>query len=106
MSARFSGLIDRLHRVGSTRLSDAMGKFISSAGPVVENIKFLIDRNLQLEGAGDIFSTSAVGISWYRESLQNADRGDVFEIGAERFMVERVILDDGHMVTAACMVQP
>lgn len=106
MEGRLSRMMQRLHRVGSNRLADAIGSFQTTGQPLVEGLTLLVDRNLEMEGAGGRFPSQAVGISWYKTDLATADRGDLFIIGSEQLLVEKLIADDGHMLTAACMVQP
>lgn len=106
MEGRLSRMMQRLHRVGSNRLADAIGNFQAIGQPLVEGLSLLVDRNLEMQGADGRFSTSAVGISWYKTDLATANSGDLFIIGSEQLLVEKLIADDGHMLTAACMVQP
>ena len=41
-------------------------------------------------------------ISWRKIDLPGASRGDVCIVGGQRFMVEEMVADDGHILTAAC----
>lgn len=106
MEGRLSRMMQRMHRVGSKRLADAIGNFQAAGQPLLEGIQLHIDRNLDMVGAEERFQTSAVGVSFYKCELATANSGDLFIIGAERLLVEKIIADDGHMLTAACMVQP
>ncbi|MCY1561184.1 hypothetical protein D9M68_984110 [compost metagenome] len=69
-------------------------------------IQVIIDRNLLQSGAEGVFRSDAVGVTWRREELAKAERGGFFLFGAERFLVEDIIADDGYMITAACMGAP
>jgi hypothetical protein len=72
--------------------------------PLVYGIEVLIDHNLQRVGAEGLFRSDAVGITWKKRDLPAAVRGGIFEYCGRRYRVEDVIEDDGHMITAACMV--
>lgn len=106
MDTRFSRSLARLHRVSATRLADAIGCYQQLDQAPVEGIPLQIDRDVDLTGAGDAFAGCSVAITWQRSALCAASRGGVFVVGAERFTVERLITDDGHMIAAACMVAP
>lgn len=99
MLARFAKAQARLHRICADRLADSIGSFQSPGCQPVHDLKLLIDRNLQYAGADGTFMTDAIGITFFCTDLKSADRGDVFEVGCERFLVERVIEDDGHAIT-------
>lgn len=102
MSAgRFARALGRLHQVTHRRLSDAVGNFRPTEGPPVEKMDLQVDRNLAYEGAEGRFITDQVGITWLAADLRSAARGDTFEIGCERFLVEKLIADDGYAITAA-----
>ena len=74
--------------------------------PPVYGIEVLIDHNLQRVGPDGLFRSDAVGITWKKRDLASVTRGGIFRHGCKRYCVEDVIEDDGHMVTAACMVNP
>jgi hypothetical protein len=105
MSLPFARGLDRLHRLGSRRLADSIGTFQAQGCAPVPGLDLQIDRNLEMEGAGGRFMTNVIGISWHASALASAKAGDLFVVGAERFIVEKLLADDGHMITAACMVQ-
>lgn len=100
-TGRFARSLGRLHQVTHRRLSDAVGDFLPTEGPPVEKMDLQVDRNLAYEGADGRILTSQVGITWLSADLNTAERGDIFVIGCERFMVEKLIADDGHAITAA-----
>lgn len=104
MAGRFARAQARLHRVCADRLSDAIGSFHSPGCQSVEDIPLMIDRNLQFAGAEGTFQTSSVGVTFKCSVVPSVAVGDHFQVGCERFLVERVIEDDGHMITAQTMV--
>lgn len=104
MDGRFSRALGRLHSMASVRLSDSTGSY-SFGSTLVSDISLMVDRNLQREGPEGTFLTGAVGISWPASQLAGAERGAVFEVGGERFIIDDMIADDGYYLTAACMVQ-
>lgn len=98
---------DRLHRRVTATFKDGLATYTGPNGePPVSDISVIIDRNLMQNGPEGIFKSDAVGLSWRVVELCRATRGGVFTVGAERFTVEEAITDDGHMITAACMVTP
>lgn len=100
-AGRFARALGRLHQVAHRRLADAVGDFRPKEGPPVEKLDLQVDRNLAYEGADGRVISNLVGITWLASDLKSADRGDIFVIGCERFLVERLIADDGHAITAA-----
>ncbi|MCY1187678.1 hypothetical protein D9M73_286900 [compost metagenome] len=66
-------------------------------------IELIIDHDLGLSGPEGFLLADAVAITWRRAALACAERGGVFTVGGTRYVVEKVIADDGHMVIAACM---
>lgn len=105
MTSRFARAQTRLHRVCADRLSDAVGTFLSPGCTPITDLPLMVDRNLEYVGPDGSFMSDVVGITFNRADLASAERGDVFTIGCERFVVEKLISDDGHMITAATMVQ-
>lgn len=105
MDGRFSRALGRLHSMAAARLSDLTGSY-SFGATVVTDLPLMIDRNLQHEGPEGTFLTDAVGISWPASQMASAERGGVFEVGSDRFIIDDLIADDGHYLTASCMVQP
>ena len=98
---------DRMHARVVAKLKDGSAQYRDASGTVIaESVQVLIDRNLMQNGAEGMFRSEAVGFTWRHSELASAQRGGVFVFGAEQFVVEDVIADDGHMLTAACMVQP
>lgn len=104
MGGRFSRALARLHGTASARLADAIGTYQNGQQAPVGDLDLMLDRGVQLEGANEAFLASTVAITWAVAQMPRAERGGVFAVGLERFTVEQVIADDGHMITAACMV--
>ena len=105
MAGRFARAQARLHRVCVDRLSDSIGSFHAPGCQPIEDIPLMIDRNLQYAGADGAFITDAVGVTFECKDVTSVSVGDHFQVGCELFVIERVIEDDGHMITAQTMVQ-
>ena len=105
MSSAFGRMAERLHRIGTGRLNDALGSYTPPGGTTVCGLDLIVDRDLMQSGPEGMFRSDAVGVSWRKSQLSTAARGGIFSFGGDRLVVESVIADDGHMVTAACMVQ-
>ena len=104
MKSRFAKAQARLHRVCVDRLSDAVGTFVSEGRAPVHGLALMVDRNLEYATPDGLMQSELIGITFHRSDLASADRGDIFQIGDERFTVEKLVADDGHMITAATMV--
>ncbi|MDH1055303.1 hypothetical protein [Aquipseudomonas alcaligenes] len=106
--AGFGELVDDLDTLVMKSLSDGAATYRPpqiGAGEK-KGIPVIIDRNLEVAGAGEVFQTSLVGVTWRCACLKSVEAGGVFLFGSERLLVQRVIADDGDWMTAACMVQP
>lgn len=104
---RFGSMVARMDARIQARLGNGTAQYTGKAGaPVVADIEVIVDHNLMQNGPDGLFRSNAVGITWRKEQLQQAERGGVFLFGAASYLIEDTISDDGHMVTAACMVQP
>ncbi len=98
---------DRMHQRVVARLKDGCAQYTGPSGaPVVAGVEVIVDQNLMQNGPDGVFRSKAVGITWRKEQLDHAERGGVFVFGGVSYLVEETISDDGHMLTAACMVQP
>ena len=98
---------DRMHERVVAHLNDGCAQYQGPDGtPAQSGVTVIIDRNLMQNGPEGVFRSDAVGVSWRKCQLATAERGGFFSYCGERLVVEDVIADDGHMVTAACMVQP
>lgn len=103
----WAAMRDRMHRHVVATLNDGIAQYQARAGdPVLSGLTVIIDRNLMQNGPDGVFRSNAVGVTWHKCQLAEVERGGVFTYGSERLVVEDTISDDGHMVTAACMVQP
>lgn len=87
-------------------LNDGSGDYRDANGRVALGIELIIDRNLQHAGPDGVFLSTAVGITCRNAQVGAVNRGGLFVIGSDRFVVETIIADDGHMLTAACMESP
>lgn len=98
---------DRMHSRVVAHLKDGAAQYTAPAGgAVVSGVEVIIDHNLMQNGPEGVFRSDAVGITWRKAQLAAAQRGGVFAFGDAAYVVEETITDDGHMITAACMVQP
>ncbi len=98
---------DRMHQRVVARLKDGFAQYTGPSGaPVVAGIEVLVDYNLMQNGPHGTFRSEAAGITWRKVQLAHAERGGVFVLAGVSFLVEETINADGHMITAACMVQP
>lgn len=102
----FARRLKKTYRLCASRLATDIGSFQSPGQPPVEDLPLRVTRNLEMVGPEGQFLTDMVGITFFREDLATASRGDIFRIGPERFMVEKLIADDGSNITAATMVHP
>lgn len=103
----FADLTDDMDDMIMSSLNDGEGDYFDSAGiPVAQGIELIIDRNLQHAGPDGVFLSTAVGITCRNAQVGAVNRGGLFVIGSDRFVVETIIADDGHMLTAACMESP
>lgn len=88
-------------------LNDGRATYQDLAGSCLAGeVEVLVDYNLQRVGAEGVFITEQVGITWRKAELPGAGRGGVFTYSGKRYLVEEIIANDGHMITAACMVTP
>jgi hypothetical protein len=98
---------DRMHERVVAHLNDGCAQYQGPGGaPAQSGVTVIIDRNLMQNGPEGMFRSDAVGVSWRKCQLATVERGGIFTYCGERLLVADVIADDGHMVTAACMVQP
>ena len=105
--AGFGALIARMDAAIMKALNDGTGDYFESAGmPVAQGIELIVDHNLERAGAGGVFLSDAVGITWNKADLAGVIRGGYFVFDSVSYIVEDTIADDGHMATAVCMVQP
>lgn len=95
---------DRMHSRVAAVLNDGCAQYQSPDGLLVVPLtEVMIDRNLMQNGPDGMFRSDATGVTWRKQLLGNAARGGVITFGAERWIVEEIVADDGHFVTAACM---
>ena len=104
MDGRFSRALARLNSVGASRLADSIGTYQPAVGALVPDLQLQIDRNIQLAGADERFQVGLVAITCAKSELGAVARGGVFSAGAESWTVSEILSDDGHFITAACMV--
>ncbi len=107
MKGRFATALARMHCIGARRLADSVGRYLEPGKPPVEGLQLQVDRNLVRTGPDGLFRSGQVGITWLKRDLPTvALRVGVFEVDGQRLLIEDIDDDDGHMITAACMVTP
>lgn len=104
MSTRFGRAMERLHRVGSERLHDSAGDYQAAGCAPVKGIQLTIERDLRELGAEDAFLADAVLLEFNVSQLSAVERGGMFIVGCQRFIVERPVNNDGHRLLVLCMV--
>lgn len=87
-------------------LHDSLGELHQAGKPLRCGLQLIVDHNLQRVGAEGLFASDAVGISCRVAQVGDVRRGDIFVVGRKRYTVEDVIRNDGHVISAACMVTP
>lgn len=97
----FGRALDRLHQVGLTRLADGCGSYQEDGRAPVRNLELIVDRNLAQETAEGVIQTQMVGITYRVDQLPHATRGGVFHLGAQRYLVQDFVSDDGRLATVA-----
>lgn len=103
--AGFGDLVDDMDAMLMSSLNDGACDYLGPQGESpAYGIEVIIDHNLQRVGPDGLFRTDAVGITWKKRDLPAAVRGGIFKQGCKRYCLEDLIEDDGHMITAACMV--
>lgn len=106
MLGRFNKVMERLHRVGSQRLADSVGTYTEPGRLPVCGIPLQTDQNLLINGAEGLMRSNQTAVGWYKTDLPAvALRRGIFEVNGKRLLIEDIIEDDGHMITAACMEQ-
>lgn len=102
----FAQGIKRLHELcANTFAEDGLGTFHTPGQSPVEDLPLIVDRNLDYAGPEGSFMSDLVGITFNTADLRTATRGDIFVIAGERFVVEKLLSDNGYVITAATMVQ-
>lgn len=103
----WASMRDRMLNQAVSTFKDGAAQYTGPGGsPAASGVSVIIDRNLMQSGAEGMFRSDAVGVSWRKPELAAVARGGVFTVAGESFTVEDIIADDGHMITAACMVTP
>lgn len=88
-------------------LNDGRGDYLSATGELLASgLELILDRNVERTGPDGCFVSVPVAIAWRKAELPGVARGGRFLVGAQAFVVEAVIGDDGHLLTAACLEAP
>lgn len=100
----FGALVDNMDAAITASLSDGAADYLDAAGlPAASGVEVLIDREAQHAGPDGLFVVVPISISWRKAQLAAPARGGRFVVGNATYIVEDIIADDGHMLTAACM---
>ena len=107
MHGRFAKAMERLHRVGSLRLADSVGKYLEPGRPPVCGIPLQVDQNPLVNGAEGLLRSNQTAVGWKASDLPcYTVRQGVFEVNGKRLLIEDIVENDGHWIVAACMEQP
>ncbi len=102
----FAELTDEMDAMIMASLGDGAGDYQHQDGQVIRNVELIIDHNLQINGPEGLYRSDVVGITWQRQAIPcSVGRGGIFVYRKRRYLVEDILVDDGHMATAACMEQ-
>lgn len=106
MEARFARSLERLHRVGSSRLADSIGSYQPLEGQASKPIPLQVTRDVEMAGPNGSVVGVPIAVGFWRKDLAEVERGGVFLVGADcagqRLIVEEIVMDDGYMLTVAC----
>lgn len=106
MHGRFARAMERLHRVGSHRLADSVGRYLEPGRPPVCGLALQTDQNVLVNGPEGLLRSNQTAVGWKASELPKyAVRAGVFEVNGKRLLIEDIIEDDGHWIVAACMEQ-
>ena len=102
MHSRFARVMDRLHRVGSSRLADTTAKYLSARGEVLAcDLPVQVDRNVDAMEFGLGATGRVTTITVRKALLAPFDRKGSFLLGCEKWHITKdgIAADDGHMIT-------
>lgn len=105
MNSRFNNAMARCDRVISCRLNDHTGSYSGMTGQRITGLALMISRSIELSGALEVFPAGQIVITVLKEKLSNTriQRGDFFEIGNDRHIVQEPVKDDGAFISFLCM---
>lgn len=104
--AGFGDCIADMDAMIMASLGDGAGDYQHQDGQVIRNVELIIDHNLQINGPEGLYRSDVVGITWQQQAIPcSVGRGGIFVYRKRRYLVEDILVDDGHMATAACMEQ-
>lgn len=100
----FGALVDDMDAAIIASLNDGTADYAAATGiPVAAGITVIIERNLERVGADGMFIAIPLAVTWRKSALDYGARGGVFTFQRCRYVVEEIVSDDGHWITAACM---
>lgn len=100
MSTRFGRAMERLHRVGMSRLADSVGDYISNTGAVLAaDLELQVDRDVERVDMVREAYDRATTVTVQRSQLQPFDRKGGFVIAGQTWHIDGIASDDGHLIT-------
>lgn len=84
------------------KLNDGCAQYLVTGQPP-KPVTVMVERNMVQNGPEGLFRSESTGFTWRKIELDTATRGATFKFAGCRYVVEEVVSDDGHFVTAACM---
>lgn len=84
------------------KLNDGCAQYLVTGQPP-KTVTVMVERNMVQNSPEGLFRSESTGFTWRKIELDTATRGATFKFAGCRYVVEEVVSDDGHFVTAACM---
>ena len=105
MNSRFSRAMARADRVIDCQLNDHAGTYLDAAGQRIAGLALMLDRSIELSGAMEIFPAGQIVITTLKEKLNSTrvQRGELFEVGNSRYIVQETLKDDGAFISFLCL---
>lgn len=102
----FGALVDDMDVAIMATLNDGTATYADATGTTVATgVTVIVERNLERVGADGMFIATPLAVTWRKAELASGVRGGIFVLNRCRYVVEEVVSDDGHLITAACMEQ-
>jgi hypothetical protein len=100
----FSKAHQRMNRIVATRLTDGTGSFTAADGTRIGCLQLAVDSRFEMSGVVETLTGNIKAVSVPKPQLQGVTpvRGDWFELGGKRYLVEDTLSDDHHFPVFAC----
>lgn len=103
----FDALVDDMDAALLASLNDGAADYLDATETLVASgIAVMVDRDVQHAGPDGLFVTVPVSVTWRKAQLAAVERGGRFVVGADTFIVEDILADDGHLITVSCLEAP